>query len=102
MYHLKIASNDYRTVLNTMAVHADAWVSRQDIIKESGLAASTVNNALNAMKAREIIVADETRRGKGFYRLPTLSFAAWINAVQSASEQAKARGTVAVPLNSTF
>lgn len=102
MYHLKIASNDYRTVLNTMAVHADQWVSRQDIIKESGLAASTVNNALNALKAREIIVADESRKRRGFYRLPTLSFAAWINAAQSASEKAIATGTIAVPLSSTF
>lgn len=33
----------------------------------------------------EIIIRDEARRG--FYRLPTKSFAAWINAGQSASEK---------------
>lgn len=102
MYHLKIASNDYRRVLNTMAVFGDQWVSRRQIIEESELAASTVTNALNALKARNIIVSDDSRKGRGFYRLPTLSFAAWINAFRSASEQAERSGSVAVPMSSTF
>lgn len=87
MYHTKIASNDYREVLHTMARHADGWVSRKVIIQESRLASATVTNALNALKARNIIVADDSRKGRGFYRLPTRSFAAWINAIQSISEK---------------
>lgn len=87
MYHSKIASDDYRKVLHTMANHSDEWVARKDLIEESGLPQSTVTNALNALKSREIIVADESRKNKGFYRLPTRSFAAWLNAIESVSER---------------
>lgn len=88
MYHSRIASDDYRAVLHTMAAHGDNWIPRKDIIQQSGLSNSTVTNALNALKAREIILSDETRKGRGFYRLPTRSFAAWINAVKSLRERA--------------
>jgi hypothetical protein len=102
MYHLKIASDDYRHVLNTMAVYSDQWVSRRHLIEQSGLPKSTVTNALNALKARNIIVSDDSRKGRGFYRLPTKSFAAWINAIKSASAQAQESGSIPVPLTSTF
>ncbi len=81
MYYDKIGSHDYRKVLNVMAEFGDDWVSRQDIIKQSGLATTTINNALRALRDREIIVSDEAR--KGFYRLPTKSFAAWIGATRT-------------------
>ena len=87
MYHSKIASDQYRTVLNTMAGHSDKWVSRKDLINESKLPSTTVNNALSALKTREIIIADESRKGRGFYRLPTKSFATWINAIKSVEEE---------------
>jgi len=87
MYHSKIASDDYRTVLHTMARHGDSWCTRKVIIQDSGLHSSTVTNALNALKAREIILSDESRKGRGFYRLPTRSFAAWLNAIKSVREQ---------------
>lgn len=85
MYHGRVNSDDYRKVLNTMAQHGDSWVSRRDIIRTSGVKESQVNNALSALKARDVIVADESRQG--FYRLPTRSFAAWINALHSVEEQ---------------
>ncbi|MBN8242929.1 ATP-binding protein [Nitratireductor aquimarinus] len=85
MYHSKIASNDYRRVLDTMAAHGDNWVTRKEIISESGLSGHTVTNALNALKGREIIVSDESRKNRGYYRLPTRSFATWINAIKSVS-----------------
>ncbi|MDP9590623.1 UNVERIFIED_ORG: hypothetical protein J2W19_003187 [Shinella zoogloeoides] len=87
MYHSKIASDHYREVLHTMAEHSDQWVSRKIIIAESGLPSTTVNNALAALKTRGIILADESRKGRGFYRLPTRSFAAWINAIQSVEKE---------------
>lgn len=96
MYHSKISSDDYRIVLNTMAAHADAWVSRKDLIAESSLSSTTVTNALNALRARNIIIYDESRNRQGYYRLPTRSFATWINAFKSISERA---GT---PLSSLF
>lgn len=88
MYHSKIASDHYRAVLDTMADHADKWVSRKTIISESGLPGTTVNNALAALKTRGIIIADDSRKGRGFYRLPTRSFAAWIKAIKSVEKQA--------------
>jgi hypothetical protein len=87
MYHSKIASDDYRKVLHTMAAHGDRWVARKQLITESGLSKSTVTNALNALKAREIILSDESRKGRGLYRLPTRSFAAWLNAIKSVHER---------------
>lgn len=87
LYYGRIGSDDYRRVLNTMAEHSDAWVSRKDIIRESGIKDTTINNALNALKARNIIVIDEGRQG--YYRLPTKSFAAWINAIKSVEERAE-------------
>jgi hypothetical protein len=92
MYHLKIASDDYRKVLQAMARHGDNWISRKDLIGETGLAATTVNNALAALKSREIIVADETRKNRGFYRLPTRSFGVWINATQNVKSKAEDQG----------
>ena len=84
MYHAKISSEGYRKVLGSMASHGDDFVSRQDIIKESksfGVSESNVTNALAALRERHIIILDETRRG--YYKLPTKSFAAWINAIRS-------------------
>jgi hypothetical protein len=81
MYYSKVWSEEYRKVLNAMAQHSDGWVSRRDIIKESGVTESNVTNALAALKERKIIMTEDGRRG--YYRLPTKSFAAWINAFRS-------------------
>jgi AAA domain len=88
MYFGKISSDEYRKVLNTMAEHADNWVARKDIMNESGIKQSTIANALNALKSRNIISADPSRQG--YYRLPTKSFAAWINAIKSVESRAGA------------
>lgn len=85
MYFGKVGSEDYRQVLRTMAAHGDDWVSRKTLLDESGVKASTINNALNALKSRNIISVDEGRQGH--YKLPTKSFAAWINAFQIVSEK---------------
>lgn len=78
-------SNDYREVLHIMADNLDNWVSRKDIIENSSLKAGTVDNALRALKAKDIIVQDESRMG--FYRLPTRSFATWINIQKRADKE---------------
>lgn len=82
MYHARIGSEDYRRVLDAMAEHGDSWISRKDIIIESGVSETNVSNALVSLKAKEVIFQDDTRRG--YYRLPTNSFAAWINATKAA------------------
>ena len=86
MYFEQINSENYRLVLNAMASHQNGWVSRQEIIDELGVGQYVVDNALKALRQREIIVADESRRG--FYKLPTRSFATWINAIKSVEEKA--------------
>lgn len=88
MYHARISSEDYRRVLDAMAEHGDQWVTRKKIIAESGVAEANVNNALQALKLKQIIIQDEARRG--FYRLPTNSFAAWINAIRAARAKSDA------------
>jgi len=40
-----------------MAKHQDDWVSRQDIIRETGLKKATVDHAIKAFKTAGIIVA---------------------------------------------
>ncbi|MFD1704804.1 hypothetical protein ACFSCV_17495 [Methylopila henanensis] len=94
MYHARISSSEYRRVLDAMAEHGDSWISRAKIKKESGVGETNINNALQALKTRQVIMSDETRRG--FYRLPTNSFAAWINATKAARAKRDAqRGYVA-------
>lgn len=85
MYFERINSDNYRLVLNAMATHGNNWVSRQDIIKESGVGEFAVDNALKALREREIINSDDSRRG--YYRLPSRSFATWINAIKSVEEK---------------
>jgi hypothetical protein len=77
------ASNDYRKVLHVMSERLDGWITRAEIISEGGLKAGTVDNALRALKLKGIIVQDEARMG--YYRLPTRSFAAWINIQKKAA-----------------
>lgn len=81
MYHARISSQDYRKVLDAMAPEGDQWIARQKIIATSGVSEANVTNALASLKTKKIILQDETRRG--FYRLPTKSFAAWINAIRA-------------------
>lgn len=90
-YVSKINSDDYRKLLHVMADHGDKWVTRRQLLHESGLRESTVNNALAALKQKQIILSDESRQG--YYRLPTRSFAAWINALKSAQERGRDRAS---------
>lgn len=71
------ASDEYRKVLDAMSEHNDSWVSRSTLISESGVKSVTIDNALRALKAKDIILQDDSRQG--FYRLPTRSFAVWIS-----------------------
>jgi len=77
-------SDNYRKVLDTMSEHSDEWVDRRTIIDESHLKEGIVDNALRALKGRNIIIQNEQRRGE--YRLPTRSFAVWIKAREMAEK----------------
>ncbi|MER9412895.1 hypothetical protein [Mesorhizobium sp. M0589] len=88
MYLARVSSAEYRRVLDAMAEYGDDWVPRKTIIKESGVSEANVANALRALKAKEVILQDATLRG--LYKLPTKSFAAWINAIRSARAKSDA------------
>ncbi len=77
MFYDKIDSNDYRKVLQYMARQSDVWVTRSDIVKNSQIKTSTINNALRALKERQIIIDHPNQ--KGSYRLPSRAFAVWVN-----------------------
>lgn len=85
MYSKEIYSDDYRTVLQVMAQNSTQFTSRQDIIKMSGLKTHTVDNALNAMRKKNIIISKSGEKGQ--YRLPSKAFAAWISAFKIAHEE---------------
>jgi len=89
MYHARISSEEYRRVLDAMAEHGDKWIPRKKIISESGVTEANVNNALQALKSKSIILQDDKKRGS--YRLPTNSFAAWINAIKAARAKSDAQ-----------
>lgn len=82
LYIDQIGSDDYRHLLHAMAEHLDSWISRSEIIGDSGLKERTVDNALRALRERNIIIQNDAVRGE--YRLPTKSFAVWIKARENA------------------
>lgn len=78
-YFDQIGSDEYREVLRVMAEHFDAWVKKAEIRKEAPqIKASTLDNALSALKTRGIILPKKGT--KGTYKLPSRSFAVWIRA----------------------
>jgi hypothetical protein len=84
-YFDQIGSDEYRQVLRVMAKRLDNWVTKVEIRKEtSQIKASTLDNALTALKARGIIVPKTG--AKGVYKLPSRSFAVWIRAYTQTKE----------------
>lgn len=80
-YFDQIGSDEYRKVLRAMAEHFDGWVTKAQIRAEVKLRDSTLDNAIAALKERNIIIPRQGK--KGVYRLPTKSFAVWIKAYTS-------------------
>jgi hypothetical protein len=78
MYFNQIGTDEYRNVLVAMAKYSDGWVNRPMIKSEIVIKETTLNNALQALKSRGIIIPNPAQSGE--FKLPTKSFAAWINA----------------------
>ena len=85
LFYNKIESEDYRRVLQYMAKKEKQWITRADIVKNSQLKSYTINNALKALKERYIIFDNPSKKGE--YRLPSKSFAIWINIFTEHQEQ---------------
>lgn len=81
LYFSQIGSDDYRKVLNAMAEYLDNWVDRDKIKEKLDIKDHTLNNAINALKKKNIIIPNP--RQKGEFKLPTRSFAVWIRAYSS-------------------
>ncbi|MBX9634341.1 MAG: hypothetical protein K2X44_05100 [Magnetospirillum sp.] len=58
-----IRSENYRKVLMAMAEHMDEWVDRKTIKLDAGVSETVVNNALNALKSRKIIIHSDRVKG---------------------------------------
>jgi len=84
LYFSQISSNEYRKVLQAMANYSDGWVNRDMINQHIRIKSTTLNNAIQALKSRNIILANSKQSGE--FRLPTKSFAAWIKAYSIAEE----------------
>jgi len=85
LYFEQIGSDAYRKVLQAMANFSDSWVNREKIKKEIVIKDTTLNNALQALKSRNIIIPSPSQQGE--FRLPTKSFAAWIKAFYRLDEE---------------
>ena len=78
-YFDQIGSNEYREVLKAMSAHSDGWVTKAQLRAAVKIKDSTLNNALTALKARNIIQTPKGRQG--VYKLPNRSFAVWIRSL---------------------
>ncbi|MEP6643755.1 MAG: ATP-binding protein [Acidobacteriaceae bacterium] len=84
-YFDQINSDEYRQVLRVMAKHFDGWVTKSEIRKDTKhIKASTLDNALSALKAKGIVLPKTGT--KGTYKLPSSSFAVWLRACTQAQE----------------
>ena len=78
-YFERIDSDEYREVLKAMSAHQDAWVTKKQLRAAVQIKETTLKNALNALKTKNII---QTQKGKsGVYKLPNRSFAVWIRSL---------------------
>lgn len=85
LYFTQIGSDEYRKVLQAMSQFSDSWVNREKIKNEITIKDTTLNNALQALKTRSIVIPNPSQPGE--FRLPTKSFAAWIKAFYKLDEE---------------
>lgn len=86
LYFDEIGSEEYRGVLRAMSDDLDGWVTKDQIRNRTHLKGTTVNNAIAALKSRNIILPKPGQAG--VYRLPNRSFAVWIRAFTTAQPPA--------------
>lgn len=77
-FYDNVGTDDYRKVLEAMALYDDNWVTRSQLILDlaNDLKETKIDNALKSLKSKNIIILDNANRGA--YKLPTKSFATWI------------------------
>lgn len=75
-FYNKIQKESYRQVLRIMADKLDGWVAKHQIRARFKGTDTTLNNAIQALRKRGIILSKEGE--KGVYRLQHKGFALWI------------------------
>ena len=75
-FYNKIQKESYRQVLRIMADNLNGWVSKQEIRRKYKGKDSVLDNAIQALRDRHIIIPKEGERG--IYRLQHKGFALWI------------------------
>lgn len=75
-YHEQIKSDEYREVLSIMAENMNSWTTKKEIKEKFSGTDQTLNNALQALTTRNIILRNQSKRGE--YRLQQKGFALWI------------------------
>lgn len=75
-FHEQIKSDEYRQVLAIMAENMNSWIKKCDIRSKFSGAEQTLNNALQALTNRKIILKNSSKVGE--YRLQQKGFALWI------------------------
>lgn len=76
LYFNKINRESYREVLRIMSDNLDNWTSKKTIREKFNGDESTLNNAINALTSRNIILRKQGSRGQ--YKLQWMGFALWI------------------------
>ena len=82
-FYNKIQKDSYRQVLRIMAEKNDGWISKAAIKEKFDGKESTLDNAIQALRERHIILSQEGQRG--VYRLQHRGFALWIKLYTSDS-----------------
>jgi len=86
-FYNKIQKDSYRQVLRIMADKDDGWISKADIKTKFQGKESTLDNAIQALRERHIILSQEGQRG--VYRLQHRGFALWIKLYTADQNQLK-------------
>ncbi len=84
MYFGKIKQDSYRQVLRIMSEGFNAWITKSEIKEKFKGDKTTLNNAINALLERNIILRNPATRGQ--YRLQWMGFALWIKYFSSLKE----------------
>lgn len=90
-FYNKIQKDNYRQVLRIMADRLDDWVTKGHIRTLYKGSPSTLDNAIKALKDRNIIVPKEGV--KGVYRLQNKGFALWMKLYTSTPDELQGAGT---------
>jgi Cdc6-like AAA superfamily ATPase len=76
LYFNKIKKESYREILKIMSNNLNNWTSKKSIRNKFSGDETTLNNAINALTSRNIILRKQGARGQ--YKLQWMGFALWI------------------------